>query len=212
MKIGFFSAALLTSSIANAAIPINGWYATVFGGYSYLPNNLSVTHNGYAYSHDAFNSGYNAGGSFGYKSNPLRYEGEFVYINAKVSGFNVNNISQNNVGGSASVPAVMANIYYDFPEFIRSVEPFLGFGIGYSWVSTSFTSQGPLGNISYNPSNTVFTYQGTGGLTFNYNEHFSLDLAYRYFATDKVGNLGKIFQANLVSVRATYRFDESRYK
>ena len=75
MKIGFFSAALLSTGIASAAVPIDGWYATVFGGYSYLPNNLSITSNSNYYSNDAFNAGYNVGGSFGYKNNPLRFEG-----------------------------------------------------------------------------------------------------------------------------------------
>ena len=212
MKIGFFSAALLSTGMASAAVPIDGWYATVFGGYSYLPNNLSITSNSNYYSNDAFNAGYNVGGSFGYKSNPLRFEGEFIYINAPVSSFKVNNISRRTVGGNASVPAVLANIYYDFPEIVTSVEPFLGFGIGYSWVSTSLTSQTPLPPVSYTGSNTIFTYQGTGGLTFNYNERFAVDVAYRYFGTNKVGNLGKIFQANMATVRATYRFDDAKYK
>jgi opacity protein-like surface antigen len=212
MKIGFIFACLLTSSIVCAAVPIDGWYAKLFGGYAYLPNNVSTNNPGYYLSNASFNSGYNAGGSFGYKSNPLRFEGEFTYIRANVSEFKVNNIKQTGVGGDASVPMIMANIYYDFPEIIHTIEPFLGFGIGYTWVNTDFTSLGPLGNTSYNSSNSVFTYQGTAGLTFNYAEHFSLDLAYRYLGTDKVGDLGKIFQANLLIAGATYRFDGDRYK
>lgn len=212
MKFGFFSAALLAANVVNAAIPLDGWYSRLFGGYSYLPNNISASYAGYLLSNSSFNSGYNAGGSFGYKSNPLRFEGEFTYIHANVAGFKINNVSQSNQGGDASVPMIMANIYYDFPEVIQSIEPFLGFGIGYSWVDVDFTSATPAPNIIYNNSKSAFTYQGTAGLAFNYAEHFSVDIAYRYLGTDKVGYLGKIFQANLFTVGATYRFDGNSYK
>lgn len=212
MKFGFFPAALLASNVVCAAVPIDGWYTSLFGGYSYLPNNISTTHNGYLLSNSSFNSGYNVGGRFGYKSNPLRFEGEFTYIHANVAGFKINNVTQSYEGGDASVPIIMANIYYDFPEVIQSIEPFLGFGIGYSWVDTEFTSAAPSPYIVYNNSSSAFTYQGTAGLTFNYAENFSLDLAYRYLGTDKIGYLGKIFQANLATVGATYRFDGNRYK
>ena len=43
MRGKLFSAVLLTSGIATAAVPIDGWYASLFGGYSYLPNNLKLT-------------------------------------------------------------------------------------------------------------------------------------------------------------------------
>lgn len=212
MRGKLFSAVLLTSGIATAAVPIDGWYASLFGGYSYLPNNLNIYHDGYKFSHDAYDGGYNFGGRFGYKNNPLRFEGEFTYINASLEKFNINSIARQNVSGYASVPVIMANIYYDFPEIIQSIEPFLGIGIGYSWVNSKLASTLPLPIVNYKSSNTIFSYQGTAGLSFNYSERFSLDAAYRYLATDKVGHLGRLFQASLVTIGATYRFDESRYK
>ena len=211
MKWGVFLSTLLASMLLNAAVPIDGWYANLFGGYTYLPNNLSVSTSGYLLSNSSFHSGYNLGGRFGYKSNPFRYEGEFTYIHANVASFKINQVTQNNEGGDASVPMIMANIYYDFPELIQSIEPFLGFGIGYTWVDTEFTSAPPSPSIIYDNSNSAFTYQGTAGLTYNYAEHFSLDIAYRYLGTGKINYLGKIFQANLVTIGATYRFDGSRY-
>lgn len=213
MKVGVFFAALLTSTITHAVIPINGWYMGLFGGYSYLPNNINVANTaGFQFTNSAYKAGFNAGGSFGYKSNPMRYEGEFTYIRANLSSFKVNSLPQTGVSGYASVPAIMANIYYDFKGFIPSIQPFLGFGIGYSWIDTKFESQDPLGPLNYTNTQARFSYQGTAGLTFNYSEYFSLGAAYRYFATDKVGYLGKFFQANLAFLVATYRFDDSKYK
>ena len=115
MKWGVFLSTLLASMLLNAAVPIDGWYANLFGGYTYLPNNLSVSTSGYLLSNSSFHSGYNLGGRFGYKSNPLRYEGEFTYIHANVASFKINQVTQNNEGGDASVPMIMANIYYYFP-------------------------------------------------------------------------------------------------
>ena len=213
MRFGLFSAALLTSTLVSATVPIDGWYSNVFGGYSYIPNNLSIYRNGYYFSNDSFQSGYNVGGRFGYKSNPLRYEGEVTYINGDLSSFKLNNARQSNVDGSINDVAVMANIYYDFPEAIRGIEPYLGFGIGYNWVRTTFTSKIPTGILtSYSNSDTSFAYQGLAGLSFNYIEYLSLNIEYRYLGTNTITYLGKIFQTDMVSAGVTYRFDGNRYK
>lgn len=213
MKRSIFSIALfLVSHLISAAVPIDGWYGSLFGGYSYLPNNLSSNHNNYYWSDANYQSGYNVGGRFGYKSNPLRYEGELTYINAGISHFALNNIRQSPVSGSINDVSIMANIYYDFPEVVRCIEPFLGFGIGYSWVNSRFTSNMADYNTSFSQTENAFGYQGTGGLTFNYFEYFSLDVAYRYLGTNKIANLGESFQANLITAGATYRFDDSHYK
>ena len=70
MKTTVFSAALLASSLTLAATPIDGWYATAFGGYTYMPNNLNVTYRGLTRTDASYNAGYNVGGQFGFKSNP----------------------------------------------------------------------------------------------------------------------------------------------
>jgi opacity protein-like surface antigen len=212
MKKILFTSALLVSGIASAAAPIDGWYGGVFGGYAYLPNNLSTGKGGLIRNHAEYQSGYNAGGSFGYKSAPLRYEGELTYINADLERFRVNGTTQTGVTGFNQVGLAIANIYYDCPEIITTIEPFLGIGIGYAYVDGSFKSTGPSGITRFNQSNTVFAYQGTAGLTYNFAEAWALNIGYRYVATNRVHNFGKMFQANLANVGAVYRFDENKYK
>ncbi len=46
MKKALISATLLTAPLAFSATPIDGFYSSVFGGYSYLPNNISTTRGG----------------------------------------------------------------------------------------------------------------------------------------------------------------------
>ena len=69
MRITLLSAALLATGIASAATPVDGWYTSVFGGYTYLPDNVSINYFWYTYvTVLLLISGYNAGGRIGYKA------------------------------------------------------------------------------------------------------------------------------------------------
>lgn len=212
MKKTFTLITLLTSGIASAATPVNGWYSSVFGGYSHIPGNMRIYRNNLLFNNPSFNSGYHAGGRIGFKSNPLRYEAELSYISAKAKHFAVNSINQSGIRGHSQATALMGNVYYDFPEIVPAIEPFLGVGLGYAWVDTSLQSNGPEAAIRFNNSSTVFAYQGTAGLTYNFAENYALNVAYRYLATDKVHHLDKIYQANLATFGVVYRFDGSNYQ
>lgn len=211
-RILFITATLLTTTIATAATPIDGWYSSAFGGYTYLPGNVNATNLGLTRSNTSYQSGFNAGGSLGFKSNPMRYEGEFTYLKANIKNFSVNGIRQVQPSGYANAALGLANVYYDFPGIAMTVQPFLGAGIGYAWVQSKLNSTGPFGTTSFSNSNSVFAYQATGGLTYNFAENYALSLGYRYVATTHVSDLGQMFQAHLANVGATYRFDGNRYK
>jgi len=208
----FFSAALLATTLVHAATPIEGWYGSAFGGYAYIPNNLNYYSPGSVWSKSSYKAGFDVGGNFGFKSTPLRYEGELTYISASLNGFNLNRVEQTGIQGFNHVGLAMANVYYDFPALIPTIEPFLGVGVGYGYVDSEFKSTGPLGMNRYDPENNVFAYQATGGLTYNFAETYALNIGYRYVATENVGNFGKMFQSHLANVGAIYRFDGNNYK
>ncbi len=212
MKKILFSTALLASSIATAATPIDGWYAGAFGGYAYLSGNLNKTTHGLLRNHAEYMDGYDAGGSFGFKSTPLRYEGELTFIKGKLKRFKLNGLSQTGVVGYNQAGFAMANIYYDFPPFVQSIEPFIGIGIGYGFVNGVFRNNGPLAAMRYKTSESQFAYQGTAGFTYNFAEAWALNVSYRYVTTDKVDGLGKRFQGSLANVGGVYRFDGNIYK
>lgn len=205
---------LCVSSSAMAMVPIDGWYASIFGGVSYVPDNINITTiNGATYRNSKYNTGYDAGGNLGYKSNNLRYEFEGTYIEAKPKRFNINGITQTGVNGHTSASSGIVNVYVDFDGFIApELQPYLGAGIGYAYVNTRLSSTGPLGNTNFKDTHTVFAYQGKAGLTYVFAENYSTYLGYRYFATNKVRNMGKLFQAHLANFGVTYRFDEAQYK
>lgn len=212
MRIVFASAAMLASSVVFSATPIEGWYSSVFGGYTFLPNNINVTRNALFFDNTGYTAGYNVGGRVGYKSTPLRYEGEYTYINSSAKHFNVNNIKRSVVSGDSQASVLMANVYYDFPEIMPAIEPFLGVGLGFAWVEASLFSQGPVVPVSFKGSNSVFAYQATAGFTYNFAENYAVNIAYRYIATQTVNDFNSVFQAHLASVGAIYRFDIGNYK
>ncbi|MDI9817725.1 MULTISPECIES: outer membrane protein [unclassified Legionella] len=218
MRIAFFSAALFASGLASAAVPIDGWYASVFGGYTYLPDNLTNTTFGVLRAHPSYNNGYNAGGRIGFQSTPLRYEAEVTYVKANLNKFKINNARQLGVDGESTGTFAMANVYYDFPEMVPCISPFLGVGIGYGYVTARLNGRGPIGlsgpliPTRFKVNDNVFSYQATAGITYNFAESYAVNLAYRYISTERADGFGKVFQANLASVGAVFRFDGASYK
>lgn len=212
MKIAFFSAALLASGATIAATPVDGWYSSIFGGYTYMPDNISITHNGFTRNQARYDSGYHAGGRLGFKSNPLRYEGELTYIAADINKFHLNSLPATGIKGDTSATVAMANIYYDFADFVPAVSPFVGLGLGYAWVDGTLASDNPFGYTRYHGSNTVFAYQATAGLTYNFAENYALNVGYRYVGSERVDDFGKVFQAHLATLGVIYRFNENSYK
>ena len=210
-KIAFVTALSLTTSIATAATPINGWYSSAFGGYAWTPGNMNTTTLGLTRSNTLYQSGFDAGGSLGFKSNPMRYEGELTYIRANLKRFDVNGIRQTEPEGYTNAALGLANVYYDFPGLTAPLQPFLGAGIGYAWVQNKLNSTGSFGITSFSNANSVFAYQATGGLTYNFAENYALSLGYRYVATTNVTEFGQMYQAHLANIGAIYRFDGKNY-
>lgn len=212
MRVALFSTALLATGIASAAVPINGWYTSLFGGYSSLSPNIQTTRLGQLRSSPSYNDTYNAGGRIGFQSNPIRYELEYTYLNADVDSFKIDYVKQTGVSGHLNANLIMANLYYDFPEVVATFSPFLGIGIGYAFLQASLNSTGPLAATFFKESDNAFAYQGTAGLTYNFSENYALNVSYRYAATSNSDRFGKSFQAQMGNVGVIYRFDGVNYK
>ncbi len=65
---------LILTQTAFGATAIDGWYSSVFGGYAYFPNNVFKIKDGLLLNDATYRSGFDAGGSIGFKSHPMRYE------------------------------------------------------------------------------------------------------------------------------------------
>ena len=212
MRIITISALLLTSNLTMAATPIEGWYTSVFGGYAYLPHFINTNHGGFNRNNVNTQAGYDVGGNLGFKSNPMRYEGELSYITAKINSFALNYVPQTGVTGYNNVALAMANVYCDLPGVTELLKPFLGVGIGYGWIQAQLNANGPTTVSRFSGANSTFAYQANAGLTYNFAENYALTINYRYVATTNVPELGQMFQAHIANAGATYRFDGNNYK
>lgn len=196
-----------------AATPIDGLYSGFFGGYVYTPGNIDYpTSTGAQLNATRYQGGFDAGGNFGYKSNPMRYEGEVFYLKTNIDHFYLNNTLQTGFSGYDDGVFAMANVYYDVPTMNPILQPYLGAGIGYGWVQANLSATGPTAITSFKADNSTFAYQAMTGVTFNFAENYALNLGYKYIGTSNLSQFGDIFQAHMINAGATYRFDISNYK
>lgn len=200
---------LATPSIY-AATPINGLYTTGFGGLALLPGNIDFNNAGIQISNSHYDSGYNVGGAFGYKTPLWHYEAELSYLNAALNGFNINNIQAASPEGRNQGLYGLANLYFDIPARMNSVlQSYIGAGIGAAWLQNTYGSTN-LSSIESN--NGAFAYQGTLGINFNFSEAYSLSLYYRYLGASQFNATGNTFQAHLINGGISYRFDINEFK
>jgi opacity protein-like surface antigen len=208
--VGFFQ--LLMSVASLAATPIDGLYTSMFGGYVYIPGNISYNTGTGTLNSPSYQGGFDAGGSIGYKSNPMRYEGEVTYLKAEVNQFYLDDTLQTTPGGTNEAIFGMANIFYDIPNMNPLLQPYVGAGIGYGWVQARLSALGPSVTTSFSAQNSTFAYQAMAGVTFNFAENYAVSAGYRYLGTSNLSQFGEIFQVHMINAIATYRFDGNNYK
>lgn len=207
------SALLLTASASSyAATAIDGLYASVYGGWAYVPDNINSFYGGLHRTDATYQDAFMAGGAFGYKSNPMRYEGELFYVGSDLKGFRINNTKQTTPFGDSNGVFALASAYYDFCEVIPTITPFLGVGLGYGWVDTQMNAEGPNFRSRFNSKGSIFAYQASAGLSYNFAENFSLYVNYRYLGGGELKNMGENYQAHIAMGGVTYRFDGGLYK
>lgn len=119
----------------------------------------------------SFDTGFGFMAAIGNNFEGLRGEVELSYRTNDADKISAGAFSES-VSGDVSSLAVMGNLLVDLPVS-ESVRPFLGAGIG-------------LANVDADgdEDDTVFAYQAIIGLGFPLTYVTTLDLQYRYFATE----------------------------
>jgi len=186
-------AAVMIPAISFAMPPRPGPYVSGFLGIS-VPQNVDVT--GFDANIDInerveFDPGVNIGGTGGYDFGFIRLEGELSYKYSNISMVSEKSGGDTfaNTDGGVGVFAFMANGFFDLHND-SPVTPYIGGGIGFATLhlDDTFATQRSTGNrVLLYPSGdaTVFAYQVGAGLEIALSRRLSLDLGYRYFATDK---------------------------
>lgn len=203
---------LIFNHLVCAAVPIPGWYGTFFGGYADVMKNIDVTRDSYYFNNVNYESGFDIGSNFGFKSNPMRYDVEFKYVRTRPKGFLINYTAQTGVRGFSSAMFGFADVYYDLPTIIEPLEPYIGVGIGYGYVDTKLLNDGSVFSTKHKFEDSVFAYQPIVGLTYNFSEFYALYVDYHYVGTSHMDDYGKRYQASLVNAGMVFRLDGKNYK
>lgn len=136
-----------------------------------------------------FDPGVYIGGTGGYDFGILRLEGELSYKHNEMKTITDRDTGARyrNVDGNVGLVAFMANVFLDLHND-TPVTPYLGGGIGFATIRISDTygtdNSGTRSLLFVEDDDSVFAYQAGGGLDIALNRRISLDLGYRYFATD----------------------------
>jgi OOP family OmpA-OmpF porin len=181
MKKAFVAAAAIAALpvMAHAQSPTPGFYGGVEGGVSWL---LNTTIAGQSVIP---NTGWAAGGKFGYDFVGPRVELEGVYHENQTAGANFPGQA---IQGKIGQAAVLANLLYDFNAG-GEIVPFIGAGAGVGFVD----STQPLGS-------TQFAYQGILGVGWNATQNLRFDLSGRYFGTTNPSFQGSTWNNNSFAV------------
>lgn len=201
MKAKLIAAAILVTFMLPAvcaAAPVRpGAYMSGFIGGT-VPYDMTVTTDDF-FLNDTFvdrvelDPGINIGLTGGYDFGYLRMEGELSYKHGEIKEIidQSDNFRFRNVDGDIAVVATMFNTFADLHND-SIVTPYFGGGFGFAtiYLSDTFGTDTRGGTVSrdqiyVDDSDTVFAYQAGGGVEITLNPAISLDLAYRYFGTEK---------------------------
>lgn len=182
--------AFAAPAVCSAAPPHPGPYASGFVGISAIRNtDVTTVANQTFQDRVELDPGLFIGGTGGYDFGFLRMEGELSYKYANINSINdqINNFQFISPDGNIGALAMMFNAFFDLHND-SPITPYVGGGIGFAAVHLSDTyATDPLNGrqLLYGADDdTVFAYQAGAGLEFAINRRLSLDLGYRYFATD----------------------------
>jgi len=200
---GFVAFLLLFVPTGNAAAAGTGGYVGIFGGYT-MPDDLEVS-GGSAGSGDiSLEDGYVAGLKVGYIPPQMQYlavEFEYFYTSNDIDS---QIVGASNVNGDITSNNFFLNLLLRYP--VNWFQPYIGFGIGWSWGETSGTGTGPLAQI-LNQEENDFAWQFLLGADFVINPQWAIDVGYRYFQCSYGFDTGDGDITNhMITVGLKYRF------
>lgn len=223
--ISTFIALLFLPALSMAAPPVPGAYVSGFIGAG-VPSESDAAAADFVsgrFFNDRveFDPGINLGATGGYDFGMLRLEGEISYKNSGIKSIRdkSDGVRLQNVDGNMEALAFMANGFFDFHNTSK-LTPYIGGGVGFASLYLSDTTAldprtVPARNIiSYGAADdTVFAWQAGAGVEIAMNRQVSLDVGYRYFATEKANfesdlniNTRMKFESHNASVGVRFKF------
>jgi opacity protein-like surface antigen len=189
------SLAVLIFVISISVFPFNtasaqvGGYVGIFGGYTLSPD-ASWQDNDFNADVDVQSTGV-FGVKFGYTFPAINYfslELEYSYLNPDVDRTVLATAGSDYaaIEGDVKFHNFMFNVITKYPN--GKIHPYLGAGVGVSYVDVSVTSTSRIGGVNYSErrssDDTLFAWQILVGVDIDLINNLSVDIGYRYFATE----------------------------
>jgi OOP family OmpA-OmpF porin len=179
--------------IAVSVFPFNtasaqlGWYAGVFGGYTFSPD-ASLWYSDYNYNYN-YDYKYDLnvqetwvfGVKFGITPPVLKYfsfEFEYSHLNPDIDRTALPR--GGTVEGDVKFNNFMFNAIAKYPQ--GKIHPYIGAGLGFSSFDLSLSTTSSA--RSYSNEDTVFAWQILFGVEIDLTNNLSMDIGYRYFAAE----------------------------
>jgi opacity protein-like surface antigen len=148
-----------------------------------------------------FKPGFAVGIAGGYNFGMFRVEGEIGYQKNDMDTASdcsggacvYGNISSSDI----TALSFLINGYFDFVNSSRFT-PYLSGGIGMANLDYKITN--------WSDNDTVFAYQVGAGVAYAINNHFIIDLKYRFFATEELETTIGTFESHNVYLGVRYNF------
>jgi opacity protein-like surface antigen len=129
-----------------------------------------------------YDTGWALGGALGYDFNRFRVEGEISYQTNDVDKISVLGIPFS-ASGDVSSLAFLINGYFDFVND-SAFTPYISAGLGYAKIEFNDLNVSGSGLSGASDDDSVFAYQVGLGVGYAVTEKFTIDVKYRYFATE----------------------------
>lgn len=129
-----------------------------------------------------YDTGFTLGGALGYDFNRFRVEGEISYQTNDVDKIGAMGVSLD-ASGDVSSLAFLINGYFDFVNDTGFI-PYLSAGLGYAKVEFNDLKVSGLSSSGAGDDDSVFAYQVGLGVGYAVTEKVTIDVKYRYFATE----------------------------
>ena len=129
-----------------------------------------------------YDTGWALGGALGYDFNRFRVEGEISYQTNDIDKVGAMGVSLA-ASGDVSSLAFLINGYFDFVND-SAFTPYITAGLGYAQIDLNDFNVAGSGESDYSDDDSVFAYQVGLGVGYAVTEKVTIDVKYRYFATE----------------------------
>ena len=181
---------LLIIALYPSSALANGPYIGVHAGLT-VPSSSSFVHSistlVIAQGAAELDNGYAIGGVAGYRFSKFRVEGELFYRNNDFGsvGLTAPIPLSASADGQVSITSFLVNAYYDI-ELSEKIAPYIGLGVGYSWLSVDLKENLFDFHLIDNETDSCPAGQFLIGTGISIAPQMMIDVGYRYFITGPI--------------------------